>query len=287
MVDQIMQEKLERAKTKGLDALRTFLHVYEIAYFLEPITSNTLSSILTGKFKTLEEVRDYDKKIFSDRNVMLLIREDKKNPVQVKTIVESIFIEYIVKYKLYITLILFVISSCSMQRNIEVKSITSKSNEIIGWYNPKSKKIDAISLPFNLYIESSQQELLHTYQYKYRNPKKGASVEIYYINKEKKIEVLKDYEERSFSSNKRKKFLLYTRHMIYDTELSNKLSSKYIKGRETKDSITLGVFEDFYKNYPTLTKDLIKEDTLYLRFKLLPLRGKDKKIKRIKVPIHL
>ncbi|XRE42286.1 hypothetical protein ACIVBQ_000490 [Tenacibaculum discolor] len=93
MVDQIMQEKLERAKTKGLDALRTFLHVYEIAYFLEPITSNTLSSILTGKFKTLEEVRDYDKKIFNDRNIMLLIREDKKNPVQVKTIIESIFIE--------------------------------------------------------------------------------------------------------------------------------------------------------------------------------------------------
>ncbi|MCG7503209.1 hypothetical protein MHM83_15175 [Tenacibaculum sp. Mcav3-52] len=75
--------------------------------------------------------------------------------------------------------------------------------------------------------------------------------------------------------------------MIYDTELSNKLSSKYIKGRETKDSITLGAFEDFYKNYPTLTKDLIKEDTLYLRFKLLPLRGKDKKIKRIKVPIKV
>ncbi|MDX8553772.1 hypothetical protein MK851_09080 [Tenacibaculum sp. 1B UA] len=93
IVDQIMQEKLERAKIKGLDALRTFLHVYEMAYFLEPITSNTLSSILTGKFKTLEEVRDYDKKIFSDRNVMLLIREDKKNPVQVKTIIESIFIE--------------------------------------------------------------------------------------------------------------------------------------------------------------------------------------------------
>ncbi|KAF9658227.1 hypothetical protein ABHQ57_11760 [Tenacibaculum sp. ZH5_bin.1] len=94
IVDQIMQEKLERAKIKGLDALRTFLHVYETDYILVPIASKTLTELLTSNFKTMREVLDYDSSIAGKKRIRLLVREDDKtNPVQVKTIVESIFLK--------------------------------------------------------------------------------------------------------------------------------------------------------------------------------------------------
>ncbi len=50
-----MQEKLERAKTKGLDALRTFLHVYETDYNLIPISSKTLSAVCYCSCKMVTE----------------------------------------------------------------------------------------------------------------------------------------------------------------------------------------------------------------------------------------
>ncbi|KAF9658229.1 type VI secretion system tube protein TssD [Tenacibaculum sp. ZH5_bin.1] len=92
MVDQIMQEKLERAKIKGLDALRTFLHVYETDYELRKVTSKTLGKLLTNNFKTLNDLLDFDAKTRGERNIELLIKKDNKtNPVQTKTIIESIF----------------------------------------------------------------------------------------------------------------------------------------------------------------------------------------------------
>ncbi|AZJ32121.1 hypothetical protein SAMN05444344_1978 [Tenacibaculum mesophilum] len=94
MVDQIMQEKLERAKTKGLDALRTFLHVYETDYVLVPVSAKTLSELLIGNFKTLGEVTDYDKKVSEERRAELLIKvideEEKKSET---TVIKAIFID--------------------------------------------------------------------------------------------------------------------------------------------------------------------------------------------------
>ena len=47
---------------------------------------------MTSNFKTMKEVLDYDSSVAGKKRIRLLVREDDKtNPVQVKTIVESIF----------------------------------------------------------------------------------------------------------------------------------------------------------------------------------------------------
>ncbi|MDE1208241.1 type VI secretion system tube protein TssD [Tenacibaculum larymnensis] len=95
MVDQIMQEKLERAKTKGLDALRTFLHVYETEYNLIAVSNKTLSALLLGKFRTLKKLNDYEsEQKFSTKNVQILYKavygEEKG---RFDYVIESIFID--------------------------------------------------------------------------------------------------------------------------------------------------------------------------------------------------
>ncbi|WP_394421633.1 hypothetical protein [Tenacibaculum mesophilum] len=94
MVDQIMQEKLERAKTKGLDALRTFLHVYETDYNLIPISSKTLSALLLGEFKTFDELLDYDANTRGAKKIELLIKEVKKDYLKENPrVIESILFQ--------------------------------------------------------------------------------------------------------------------------------------------------------------------------------------------------
>lgn len=95
MVDQIMQEKLERAKTKGLDALRTFLHVYETEYDLIAVSNKTLSALLLGKFRTLKKLNDYEsEQKFSTKNVQILhkaVYGEEKG--RFDYVIESIFID--------------------------------------------------------------------------------------------------------------------------------------------------------------------------------------------------
>ena len=114
------------------------------------------------------------------------------------------------KHQLYIILIFSITTFCTTQRNIDVKINPSKHYNIIGWYNPESKKIGAISFPFILDIESNKKEFLYTYRYKYKNSKKGAFVDIYNVNKGSKLERLKSYEKRSFNSNKKKRNSYFT-----------------------------------------------------------------------------
>ena len=57
------------------------------------ISNKTVSKLLIGEFKTFDELREFDKEIFSDRTIEILIKEDDKNPIQIKTIVESIFLD--------------------------------------------------------------------------------------------------------------------------------------------------------------------------------------------------
>ena len=70
--------------------------------------------------------------------------------------------------------------------------------------------------------------------------------------------------------------------MIFNTELSDKLSFEFIKDNQIKDSISLGTFNDFDKKFPNFIQNLIKRDTLYLKFKLPESNGK----RRVKVPIE-
>ncbi len=92
IVDDVMKKKLEVAKTKGYDAIDRFLSIYDTNYILVPISSKTLSKLLIGKFKTLNEVIKYDKMISEERKVELLINvieEDEK--IEETTVIDTIF----------------------------------------------------------------------------------------------------------------------------------------------------------------------------------------------------
>lgn len=92
IVDEILKAKLEDAKSKGYKEVQTFLGVYETDYILVPISSKTLSELLIGKFKTLNEVTKYDKMISEERKVELLIKViEEEEKIEETTVIETIF----------------------------------------------------------------------------------------------------------------------------------------------------------------------------------------------------
>ncbi len=93
MVDEIMQNKLERAKNEGLEAVDRYLQTYDTDYILIPISSKTLARLLTGEFKTFKEVEKSERNIRGNKNIYLLVREIIEKEKKENTIVvESIFI---------------------------------------------------------------------------------------------------------------------------------------------------------------------------------------------------
>ncbi|CAL2104596.1 hypothetical protein [Tenacibaculum sp. 190130A14a] len=94
LVDNELEYKLEKAKLEGYDAVFKFVNSYKTHDIIE-ISSETFSALLLGKFKTLDEVLNYQSKIIDDfnLNIKLLVKtkieEEKIKPTE---IIESIFI---------------------------------------------------------------------------------------------------------------------------------------------------------------------------------------------------
>ncbi|WP_422090694.1 hypothetical protein [Tenacibaculum ovolyticum] len=93
MVDEIMQNKLERAKNEGLEAVRAHLNKYETDYHLERISNKTLSKLLIGEFKTFEDLNEFNlNKDLSGSNPEILYRSIyEKEKGEHHYIIETIF----------------------------------------------------------------------------------------------------------------------------------------------------------------------------------------------------
>ncbi|CAA0205333.1 type VI secretion system tube protein TssD [Tenacibaculum maritimum] len=94
MVDTILEEKLATAKTNGLEAVRTFLQTYDTDYNLMTISNQTLAKLLAGRFKTFEELLDFED-ILKNRNSsnnQVLYRNIENNVREELYIIETIFI---------------------------------------------------------------------------------------------------------------------------------------------------------------------------------------------------
>ncbi|AZJ32116.1 hypothetical protein SAMN05444344_1972 [Tenacibaculum mesophilum] len=181
---------------------------------------------------------------------------------------------------LYIILIFFIF--CGTNKDIKITSKPSEDSEVIAWYDNESKKIWAISLPFDLNIKSSGNKFLYHFQYKYKKSDEGAVIKMYFISDEKLVR-LENYKKRKFNNQKNKSFLFYTKHLIIDEDESKKILSKIDTTSIKADSLFVGNFYSFSRKFPKITKNLIDGDTLYLRFK--EIEGVNKE--RIKVPIKI
>jgi len=93
IVDAEIAYKLEKAKTKGVEAVDTFLNICDTDYDLKKNSSVTLAKMLTGTFNTYKELEDYEEKNGSDKEVCLLVKEvDKEYKSHMEYIIESIFV---------------------------------------------------------------------------------------------------------------------------------------------------------------------------------------------------
>ncbi|MFL0083374.1 hypothetical protein V2665_10380 [Tenacibaculum maritimum] len=82
------------AKTNGLEAVRTFLQTYDTDYNLMAISNQTLAKLLAGRFKTFEELLDFED-ILKNRNSsnnQVLYRNIENNVREELYIIETIFI---------------------------------------------------------------------------------------------------------------------------------------------------------------------------------------------------
>lgn len=93
IVNKEIDRKLKLAKSKGLEAVRKFLYTYESNYHLEPISNLTLSKMLLGKFKTFQEMIDFNinQNNFNTEVLVKTIPDDIKGETFV---IDSIFFNY-------------------------------------------------------------------------------------------------------------------------------------------------------------------------------------------------
>ena len=177
----------------------------------------------------------------------------------------------------YIYIIFFILLfSCKTSSKIKLKTSLSSESNVIGWYDSSTGKIWAISFPFEIHIKNHKEnDYLINYKYEYKDSNMGKYAKLYFLNKSK----IEPFKKNRIGINN--KLLLYSKHIILNTNYSNRISSKVNKN--TKDSILLGSFSSFKDLYPFLTSDLVRGDTLVLRFK----SSKSNKKERIKVPISL
>ncbi|MDB0613369.1 hypothetical protein PL371_16165 [Tenacibaculum maritimum] len=94
MVDTILEEKLATAKTNGLEAVRAFLQTYDTDYNLMAISNQTLAKLLAGKFKTFEELLDFERNLASiqQKKIQILYQTIENNIREELYIIETIFI---------------------------------------------------------------------------------------------------------------------------------------------------------------------------------------------------
>ncbi|WP_422090691.1 hypothetical protein [Tenacibaculum ovolyticum] len=183
---------------------------------------------------------------------------------------------------IYILICLIATMSCSTTNKIKVTNKMLNDFEVIGWYDDSTDKIWAISFPFQIHIKNyKKNDWLINYKYEYKEPSEGKYANLYFVNKNKVMSKIEPFKKNKLTVNEKYKLLLYSKHIILNTDYSNKILSKI--NENIKDSILLGTISNFKDLYPSLASDLIEGDTLVLRFK----SSENNKKKRIKVPIKL
>ncbi|MFL0094083.1 hypothetical protein [Tenacibaculum maritimum] len=82
------------AKTNGLEAVRAFLQTYDTDYNLMAISNQTLAKLLAGKFKTFEELLDFERNLASiqQKKIQILYQTIENNIREELYIIETIFI---------------------------------------------------------------------------------------------------------------------------------------------------------------------------------------------------
>lgn len=190
----------------------------------------------------------------------------------------------------YLKIIFFVFLtvSCKTTNKILVKSEISNSYKIVAWYDDEQKDIWALSIPISLIVENTsffEIETFISHQYIYENPKQGTHAFLYELGKSKELKKKKNYARKNINPNTKKKYIIYSKHLISDKRYSDKLMSIYKNIDFQTDSVSLDFFDDFKKKLPDLVEEMFVKDSLFLRF-----RNKDKgsklSTKRIKVPIE-
>ncbi|WP_062060453.1 hypothetical protein [Aquimarina longa] len=95
-----IEEELEIAKTKGLNAVRQFVNAYNHTkahkWELMAVSKETANKILKGEFRTFEEFKRFEDQLeFSnDTRIQILYRKIyNKNREQQVYIIETIFVD--------------------------------------------------------------------------------------------------------------------------------------------------------------------------------------------------
>ncbi len=175
--------------------------------------------------------------------------------------------------------------SCSTSKNFKIESKFIDNNNVYAWYDKEKEKVWALSFPIllNLTNDNIKKELIY-YQYNYQESKRGKAISLYEI-KDNNMILVDNFKKKEINPNETTRFLIITKHIITDSELANQIISKLNKKNLSNDSISIGSFKKFRKEYVNSVKNLVNKDTLYLRFKFLEKNNNKKK--RIKVPIKI
>lgn len=192
----------------------------------------------------------------------------------------------------YIKLLLFtlILFSCkSSKKTIISESRVSNKHKVIAWYDENEKDIWAFSIPIYLRIENTSMlspEIFISHKYIYKDKKSGTHTFLYELNKNGELEKQKNYTKKSINPSSQKEYIIYTKHLINDIKLSEKIMVTFKNKEFKKDSIALDFFDGFKKKLPNLAEKILVQDSLFLSFK-----NKDKtsklSSKRIKIPVKI
>ncbi|CAM1362847.1 conserved hypothetical protein [Tenacibaculum litoreum] len=190
--------------------------------------------------------------------------------------------------KIYLYILLLACISCKTVSKIEVDNYPSNKQKVIAWYDKEQKDIWAISFPFILSINNksaNQKEELTFHQYIYKKPSEGAFAFLYKENDNKDLIKLSSTLKKEILPKQKKEYVVYSKHLINNLTDSNKILSAFQNKHLNNDSIHLSSFKSFKNKLPELTRKLLLNDSIFLKFTNFDKTTSPPK--RIKVPIKI
>ena len=94
---EALQQDLEEAKSKGLDAVREFISIPNVKslinYSVEIFYKDTIKKMLNNKFKSLEEMRDYNLAVAAEGKPVYVLIKQIINESEEINVIETVFYE--------------------------------------------------------------------------------------------------------------------------------------------------------------------------------------------------
>ncbi|MCF6351117.1 MAG: hypothetical protein L3J23_08850 [Flavobacteriaceae bacterium] len=177
--------------------------------------------------------------------------------------------KFLTKFLLLVLLIFTQCKTINHKINITQKKVNNEI--IIRSANDNKNRILRIQFPNEIILtnNSSIKYDLLTINYKYNNIPSNKNLNLgLYVNKNGTLKKVINNKIKKISSKDSLNFILYTRHFVDSTKLTQQQFKPYIEKmlRLNKDTLHIGTVSKFKQKHKELFEKLTKNDSISIRF---------------------